>query len=587
MLACLVLRTFPGDEPTLRLRTRLIALVALAALPPLGIQAWTDVKLMQSQRAALEAQLLAEARFVSAEQARAVEQGRQLVAALATSPAVRIPDPERCTRLLSELAAGFAEFRVLAVADRAGRITCASVTVPVPAPNVAERAWFRKVMGENAPAVGEPTRGALDTRMQLPVAHPLRGPDQRPFGAIFATLDLDSVSARLARSAQSMRSVLVADLAGRVVAVANLPGVAPGDAVPPALAPFARTGNPGVVQSTPDGDVVAVLPASAESSGLWVVVSAPAAEFLAPIRATGLRAQAALAGVALLALLVGLVGARFVLERPLARLSAAMRAWRGGEYGARANLSGRDEIADLGRSFDTMAEAVASRDAALHRAAQNKARLLAAAAHDQRHRLQILQLLQDRVAELPQHAIDRRIVNAADASLRDLERSIGQLLSASALETGMGPKPAPRGVSAQELLDAAGQAVRLKAEAKDIRLRVAPTKLWVRTDPDMMATILLNLAENAVKYTDRGGVLLAARWRRDGVRLYVVDTGIGIAAADRHRIFEEFNRLHPNREGLGLGLSIVRRLSDQLGHTVAVDGVPGRGSAFYIEVPRA
>jgi signal transduction histidine kinase len=571
----------------LRLRTRLVALVALAALPPLGIQAWTDVKLMQSQRAALEAQLLAEARFVAAEQARAVEQGRQLVAALATSPAVRIPDTDRCTRLLSELAAGFAEFRVLAVADRAGRITCASVTIPVPAPNVAERAWFRKVMNENTPAVGEPTRGALASQMQLPVAHPLRGPDQRPFGAIFATLDLDSVSARLARSAQSMRSVLVADLAGRVVAVANLPGVAPGDAVPPSLAPFARSFNPGVVQTGPTGDVVAVLPASNESSGLWVVVSAPAAEFLAPIQATGLRAQLALGGVALLALLVGLVGARFVLERPLARLSAAMRAWRGGEYGARANLSGRDEIADLGRTFDTMAEAVASRDAALHRAAENKARLLAAAAHDQRHRLQILQLLQDRVAELPQHAIDRRIVNAADASLRDLERSIGQLLSASALETGMGPKPAPRAVAAQELLDAAGQAVRLKAEAKDIRLRVSPTKLWVRTDPDMMATILLNLAENAVKYTDQGGVLLAARWRRDGVRLSVVDTGIGIASADRHRIFEEFNRLNPNREGLGLGLSIVRRLADQLGHTVAVDGVPGRGSAFYVEVPRA
>lgn len=570
----------------MRLRTRLIGLVALAALPALGIQGWTDLRLIESQRAALEAQLLGEARLVAAEQSRALEQGRQLVAALATSPAVRIPDAERCTRLLSELAAGFADFRVLAVADRLGRITCASVTVPVPAPNVADQPWFRKAMQENVPNVGFPVPGRLAPGPQLPVVHPLRGPDQRTFGVIFATLDLAAESRRLAERAPAGRAVLVASADGRVVAASNLPGAVPGAAVPAPLAALGQLAQASVVRSEDGATMTAVLPAGAESAGLWVAVSVPARTALAPIVATGIRAQLALAGVALLALLVGLLGARWFVEAPLAKLSAAMRAWRAGDYATRVRLSGKDEIADLGNTFDSMAQAVASRDAALRRAAENKARLLAAAAHDQRHRLQILQLLQDRVAELPSASIDRRIISAADASLRDLERSISQLLSASALETGAGPKPQPRVVAASQLLEAAGQAVRLKAEAKDIRLRVAPTRLMVRTDPAMMATILLNLAENAVKYTDKGGVLLAARYGAGSVRLCVVDTGIGIPPADRHRVFEEFNRLNPAREGLGLGLSIVRRLCDQLGHTVALESRPGCGSLFYVEVPR-
>jgi len=319
-----------------------------------------------------------------------------------------------------------------------------------------------------------------------------------------------------------------------------------------------------------------------------VSVSTPAEAVLAPIRAATLRAQLLLALVAMLALAVALVGARLFLERPLARLAAAMRAWRAGRYDARAEVPGSGEVADLGRSFDAMAEAVESRDAALRRAAENKARLLAAAAHDQRHRLQVLQMLVDRAAAAPPEAgIDSRILVAADASVRDLERSISQLLSASALESGAGPQPDPRVLPARLLLEQAAAAVAPKAEGKRLGVRVAPTRVLVRTDPAMLSTVLLNLAENAVKYTDRGGILLGVRQGPGGhVRLGVYDTGIGIPAADRFRIFEEFNRLNPKREGLGLGLSIVRRLCDRMGHQVTVSSREGKGSAFLVEVPR-
>jgi signal transduction histidine kinase len=572
----------------LRLRTRLVALVCLAALPPLGIQAWTDAQLIAEQRDRLEAQLLTEARLLAAEQSALLESGEQLLAALAASPAVRIPDADRCTRFLTDLAQGFMAFRVMAVTDRAGRVICASRPVAFPPPSVADRDWFRKAMQMNAPAMGTPGPGAIVAEAQLPLAFPLRGPDGRPFGTVVVGLDLARLSARLADLAGPDRQVIVVDPASARVVAAARAGLAPGDA-DPGLPALSADDIAGVVVAREDGaQLAATARAASDLGGLTVTVAAPAETVLAPLRATARRAQVLQAAVGLLALLTALLGAKLFLERPLARLADAMRAWRGGSYAARAGVPGSGEVADLGRSFDAMAEAVESRDAALKRAAENKARLLAAAAHDQRHRLQVLQLLVERAASLPPEAgMDRRIVIAADASVRDLERSISQLLSASALESGAGPKPEPRVLPARLLLDQAAASVRLKAEAKGLRVEVVPTRALVVTDPAMISTVLLNLAENAVKYCDQGGVLFGVRrGPGDRLRLAVYDTGLGIPAEARFRIFEEFNRLNPRREGLGLGLSIVRRLCDRLGHQVTVASVEGRGSAFFVEVGR-
>lgn len=571
----------------MRLRTRLVALVCLAALPPLGIQAWTDSRLVAEQRARLEAQLLTEARLVAGEQAATLESGAQLLAALAASPAVRIPRVEPCTQLLADLAAGFSAFRVLAVTDRGGTVTCASRTLPYPLPSVADRDWFWRVLRDNEPGLGAPGPGAIAPDLVLPMVQPRRGPDGRPFGVIIAGLDLEGASTRLASQAAAGRMVVVTEAAsGRVVAAVNAPGAVVGQPLPsPAPSPPAE----GRVTQAEDGRrLAASVPVQELLGTLTVTVAAPADEVLAPLRETAWRARALLAIVALLALVVALVGAKLFLERPLARLSAAMRAWRGGSYDARALLPGSGEVADLGRSFDAMAEAVESRDSALRRAAENKARLLAAAAHDQRHRLQVLQMLVERAAAAPPEAgFDSRILVAADASVRDLERSISQLLSASALESGAGPTPVPRVLPARLLLEQAAAAIRPKAEAKGLSVAVAPTRALVLTDPSMMGTVLLNLAENAVKYTDHGGILLGLR-RGPGasVRLCVYDTGIGIPGPDRGRIFEEFNRLNPRREGLGLGLSIVRRLCDRLGHPVAVESRVGHGSGFLVQLPR-
>ncbi|HMA14150.1 MAG TPA: ATP-binding protein, partial [Kiloniellaceae bacterium] len=104
----------------------------------------------------------------------------------------------------------------------------------------------------------------------------------------------------------------------------------------------------------------------------------------------------------------------------------------------------------------------------------------------------------------------------------------------------------------------------------------------------LLERILGNFLSNAVRYTQRGRILLGCRRRGGKLRIEVWDTGFGIPEQERQRIFEEFHQLHNDarerRRGTGLGLAIVRRLADILGHEILVRSVPGQGSVFAVEL---
>jgi CheY-like chemotaxis protein/anti-sigma regulatory factor (Ser/Thr protein kinase) len=150
--------------------------------------------------------------------------------------------------------------------------------------------------------------------------------------------------------------------------------------------------------------------------------------------------------------------------------------------------------------------------------------------------------------------------------------------------------PTPADFRLQPLFTRLDAAFAPQAERKDLRLRAAPTRLAVRSDPVLVERILLNLLSNAVRYTEHGGVLIGCRRRGSRVRIEVWDSGIGIAPEHRQTIFQEFYQVgNPERDrhkGLGLGLAIAARLARLLGSRIDVRSQSGRGSVFAIELPR-
>jgi signal transduction histidine kinase len=133
-------------------------------------------------------------------------------------------------------------------------------------------------------------------------------------------------------------------------------------------------------------------------------------------------------------------------------------------------------------------------------------------------------------------------------------------------------------------------ACQASAEQKGLSLRLsAPAGLLVRADRVKLERVLLNLLDNAVKFTETGGVHVEVERSGADVRIRVVDTGIGIPPEHRARLFEEFyqvgNSNRDRRKGFGLGLSVARRLARQLGGDLAVESQLGSGSRFTISLP--
>jgi CheY-like chemotaxis protein len=128
-----------------------------------------------------------------------------------------------------------------------------------------------------------------------------------------------------------------------------------------------------------------------------------------------------------------------------------------------------------------------------------------------------------------------------------------------------------------------------QAAEKGLAMRVFPSRAVVSTDRVLIDRVLRNLVSNAIKYTNEGRVLVGCRRRGGRLLVAVWDTGVGIAAEDRDRIFEEYFQagggVRDRGEGLGLGLAIVRRLARLLGSGIDVASIPGRGSRFGLEVP--
>jgi signal transduction histidine kinase len=249
----------------------------------------------------------------------------------------------------------------------------------------------------------------------------------------------------------------------------------------------------------------------------------------------------------------------------------------------------------LQAQVDALQQQLQQAQATSEAAEQSKARFLAAASHDLRQPAHALGLYTAALRAGPLAPGQAEIAERMQGSLAALDRLFSALLDVSRMDAGA-VVPQWDTVALAPLLRRLADEWALQAETRGLRLalHVADPEALTVTDAVLLERVLRNLLGNAVKYTERGGVLLACRTRSsaDGSRHHRVevwDSGPGIAPAEQERVFEEFYQAGPNsndstrERGLGLGLAIVQRLARLLQLRVTLHSRPGRGSVFLLE----
>ncbi len=251
----------------------------------------------------------------------------------------------------------------------------------------------------------------------------------------------------------------------------------------------------------------------------------------------------------------------------------------------------REREAQLNRHVIDLAQARVQADVAraeAERANAAKSHFLAAASHDLRQPLHALDIYVRLIAASVPPTCEM-LVDKMKLCSDNLSALLNDLLDLSKLDAG-GVKPRISAFALSEFLGQIAATHEPSAEQKELLFRVASTRLVASTDPQLLRQLVANLVANAIRYTERGGILLGVR-RRDGkLWIEVWDTGIGIPPDKTSEIFEPFLQLgNPARDqeqGAGLGLALVQRLAKVLGLEIRVNSRLGRGSLFAIEVPR-
>ncbi len=232
-------------------------------------------------------------------------------------------------------------------------------------------------------------------------------------------------------------------------------------------------------------------------------------------------------------------------------------------------------------------ETKAARETA-EQANRAKTDFLAAASHDLRQPLHAMSLQIGQLKASLENEQAEAIVTQISNSQFALSDILNALLDISHLDAGT-LKPNPSHFPLTQLFTRLEDGFTPQARERGVELRFHTTRAWIYSDATLLYRVLANLVDNAIKYTRAPGVLIAARRRGDQWRIEVWDCGPGIPAEQQQAIFDKFVQLdnpgRDRRKGLGLGLSIVQRLNQLLGHQLSLVSRSGHGACFRLEVP--
>lgn len=313
---------------------------------------------------------------------------------------------------------------------------------------------------------------------------------------------------------------------------------------------------------------------------------------------------ALIAGGILLIAWLSLQRLRARAERPVLEACEVLKAFADGDYALPATATGNVETAALASALAEtgarMREIVAHasddfQETTLQRldslrdaqsAMRSKSRFLAEVSHHFRQPLQGLQLLVVALLANP----DQPQRDTLARMQRDIARMtplLDGLLELSQLDAGL-VEPSPQPVAIAAVLERELAPLRQRAMRAQVRLVLRGGRQVLHTDSALLGRLLRQLVDNAIEHAPGRPVLVAARWRRRGVRIEVRDGGPGISILHQRRIFDEFVQLRDAGApaGYGLGLAMASRLAALLGSRIDVRSEPGRGSTFVVDLPR-
>jgi signal transduction histidine kinase len=358
-----------------------------------------------------------------------------------------------------------------------------------------------------------------------------------------------------------------------------------------------RGGTYGVNQprvNQPQSDLADNLNGNADR--LVTLVEANAAALIAQNNSSYLGSQHLFIGVAagsvVLALLLAFILSR-VLTGPIRKMDTRLAAIASGDFSGHLDVPNRDEFGALATNLNRMNDELGRLYGELENASRHKSEFLANMSHELRTPLNAVigfsEVLQDRLfGELNEKQAE--YVADIHTSGRHLLALINDILDLSKIEAGR-MELQVNSVALGEVLESSVALMRERATRQGIglRLEVSPTTGVIEADERKLKQVLFNLLTNALKFTSSGGhVEVSASGDGGEVVVSVHDDGVGIAAADQARIFEEFQQAGTSQlqEGTGLGLALSRRFVELHGGRLWVESEPGKGSTFTFTLPR-
>jgi signal transduction histidine kinase/CheY-like chemotaxis protein len=295
------------------------------------------------------------------------------------------------------------------------------------------------------------------------------------------------------------------------------------------------------------------------------------------------------AGSIVLALILG-YAISWSLIGPVTEVDSRLDQIAAGDFSQRVHVVNRDELGGLAANVNRMSEELGHLYQQLEAANLAKSRFLAAASHDLRQPLHALNLFVTQLHNEKDPAERTRLIEQINIATGAMNELFNALLDISKLDAGV-LAPTISEFPIDQLLKRIRMTFAATARERGLRLRIISSDAWTRSDFILLERILLNLVSNALRYTDKGSVVVGCRRRQDLLRIEVWDTGVGVPQDQQQNIFREFYRLGTTDQdrghGLGLGLAIVDRLCRLLGHPIELTSVVGRGSRFSVSLPLA